>query len=140
MVNEKVLPTTLNLIELQEQQLKSARALVKGVENQIATLKEFVRANYTGDKEAFSTLAMLVKSNVCTPTRHYNKPADAILTPRYFNEAQQWREQHEQESKTDAVPALQDGALPDQAREVPAAPVQAGAALPDVESEGGAID
>jgi len=35
--------------------------------------------------------------------------------------AQQWRETHEQEGKADPVPALQDGALSDQAREVPAA-------------------
>lgn len=67
-------------------------------------------------------------------------PARIAEANRLLLEAQQWSELYEQKDQPDAVPALQAGALPDQAREVPAAPVNAGAALPDVESEGGNTD
>ena len=89
-IREKVLPVTLRLIELHEQQVKSARMLIRGVEYQIATLKEFVRANYTGDVEVFKELAKCVKTNVGTSHRHYTKWGDDALTARYFNEAREW--------------------------------------------------
>ena len=112
--------------------------LIRGVEYQIATLKEFVRANYTGDKESFSTLAMVVKSNVCTPTRHYTKWGDDALTARYFKEATEWSTKNAAQQAE--VPALREGSSADQVQEVPAASGNAGAHLPDVESEGGTAD
>lgn len=138
MVNEKVLPTTLHLIELHEQQLKSARMLIRGVEHQIATLKEFVRANYTGDKEAFKELVMYVRTNTGTSYRRYTKWGDDALTARYFNEAREWSTKNAAQQAE--VSALREGSPADEVQEVPAAPRDAGARLPDVESEGGTAE
>ena len=137
-ISEKLLPTTLHLIELHEQQLKSARMLIRGVEHQIATLKEFVRANYTGDVEAFEELVMYVKTNVGTSHRHYTKWGDDALTARYFNEAREWSTKNAAQQAE--VSALREGSTADQVQEVPTTSGNTGAHLPDVESEGGTPD
>ena len=121
--------------------MKLTREMMRVYECRIATLSEFIRANITGDEQGFKILAPIVGKGTGTTRPFYsNGLSDDVRTKKAVQLAQQWREQHEQEGKADPVPALQDGALSDQAREVPAAPVQAGATLPDVESEGGTID
>ena len=122
-------------------QRKLTMQMVHAYECRIATMSEFIRANMTGDEQAFKILAPIVGKGTGTNRPFYNAGiSDEVRTKRAVQQAQEWRTKYEQESKADHVPALQDGALSDQAREVPAAPVQAGATLSDVESEGGAID
>ena len=140
-LHDKLLANSVDMLALYEKQMKLTREMMRVYECRIATLSEFIRANFTGDEQAFKILAPIVGKGTGTTRPFYDAGiSDDVRTKRIVQQAQQWRETYEQESKADAVPALQDGALSDQAREVPAAPVQAGATLSDVESEGGAID
>ena len=140
-LHDKLLAHSVDMLALYEKQRKLALQMLHAYECRITTMSEFIRANFTGDEQAFKILAPIVGEGTGTKHPFYNAGiSDDVRTKKAVQSAQQWRETHEQESKADPVPALQDGALSDQAREVPAAPVQAGATLSDVESEGGAID
>jgi len=140
-LHDKLLAKSVDMLALYQKQLKLTKEMLHAYECRISTMEEFIRANFTGDEQAFKILAPMVGKGTGTTRPFYsNGISDDVRTKKAVQLAQQWRETHEQESKADPVPALQDGALPDQAREVPAAPVQAGTTLPDVESEGGAID
>lgn len=140
-LHDKLLANSVDMLALYEKQMKLTREMMRVQECRIATLSEFIRANITGDEQGFKILAPIVGKGTGTTRPFYNNGlSDDVRTKKAVQLAQQWREQHEQESKADPVPALQDGALSGQAREVPAAPVQAGATLPDVGSEGGVID
>lgn len=140
-LHDKLLHNSVKMLELYNKQLKLTKEMLHAYECRISTMQEFIRANFTGDEQAFKILAPIVGKGTGTTRPFYNNGlSDDVRTKKAVQLAQQWREQHEQESKADPVPALQAGALPDEAREVPAAPVNAGAALPDVESEGGNTD
>ena len=140
-LHDKLLAHSVDMLALYEKQRKLALQMLHAYECRITTMSEFIRANITGDEQSFKILAPIVGKGTGTKRPLYNAGiSDDMRTKKAVQSAQQWRETHEQESKADPVPALQDGALSDQAREVPAAPVQAGATLSDVESEGGAID
>ena len=140
-LHDKLLAHSVDMLALYEKQRKLALQMLHACECRITTMSEFIRANITGDEQAFKILAPIVGKGTGAKRPLYNAGiSDDVRTKKAVQSAQQWRETHEQESKADPVPALQDGALSDQAREVPAAPVQAGATLSDVESEGGAID
>lgn len=140
-LHDKLLRHSVKMLELYNKQLKLTKEMLHAYECRIATISEFIRANITGDEQGFKILAPIVGKGTGTTRPFYDAGlSDDARTKRIVQQAQRWREAHEQESKADPVPALQDGALSDQAREVPAAPVQAGATLPDVESEGGNTD
>ena len=140
-LHDKLLAHSVDMLALYEKQRKLTLQMLHAYECRITTMSEFIRANFTGDEQAFKILAPIVGEGTGTKHPFYsNGLSDDVRTKKAVQSAQQWRETHEQESKADPVPALQDGALSDQAREVPAASVQAGATLSDVESEGGAID
>ena len=140
-LHDKLLANSVHMLELYEKQRELTVQMVHAYECRITTMSEFIRANMTGDEQAFKILAPIVGKGTGTKRPFYNAGiSDEVRTKRAVQQAQEWRTKYEQESKADPVPALQDGALSDQAREVPAAPVQAGATLSDVESEGGAID
>lgn len=140
-LHDKLLANSVDMLALYQKQLKLTKEMLHAYECRISTMEEFIRANITGDEQGFKILAPMVGKGTGTKRPFYdNGISDGMRTKKAVQQAQQWRELHEQENQADPVPALQDGALSDQAREVPAAPVEAGATLPDVESEGGAID
>jgi hypothetical protein len=135
-ISEKVLPVTLSLIDKHEQQLKLMREMIRGVEYRIGNLKDFVRANVTGDKEAFKAIAAVVTKNVGNSRRYYdNDRVDTLTTDRIVT-----NERQKNEKRIAEVSALREASATDQVQEVPAAPSDAGAHLPDVESEGGHPD
>lgn len=140
-LHDKLLRHSVHMLELYNKQLALTKEMLHAYECRIATMENFIRANFTGDSEAFKILAPIVGKGTGTKRPFYNDGfLDAKRTKTVVKQAQQWSAAHEQKGQPDPVPALQDGALSDQAREVPAAPVQAGATLPDVESEGGNTD
>lgn len=140
-LHDKLLHNSVKMLELYNKQLKLTKEMLHAYECRISTMQEFIRANFTGDEQAFKILAPMVGKGTGTTRPFYNGGfIDASRTKKVVQQAQQWSELHEQKDQPDSVPALQAGALPDQAREVPAAPVNAGAALPDVDSEGGNTD
>ena len=140
-LHDKVLANSVKMLELYNRQLKLTKEMMSVYECRIATMQEFIRANFTGDEQAFKILAPIVGKGTGTKRPFYNAGiSDDTRTKKAVQQAQQWSELHEQKDQPDDVPALQAGALPDQTREAPAAPVNAGAALPDVESEGGNTD
>ena len=140
-LHDKLLAKSVDMLALYQKQLKLTKEMLHAYECRISTMEEFIRANITGDERVFKILAPMVGKGTGTKRPIYDSGfSDGIKTQTAVQQAQQWRELHEQENQADPVPTLQDGALSDQAREVPAAPVEAGATLPDVESEGGAID
>ena len=135
-ISEKVLPVTLSLIDKHEQQLKLMREMIRGVEYRIGNLKDFVRANVTGDKVAFAAIATVVTKNVGSSRRYYSDHRlDAQRTDVIVK-----LERELNEKRIAEVSALREGSTADQVQEVPAAPSDAGAHLPDVESEGGHPD
>lgn len=140
-LHDELLAHSVDMLALYEKQRKLTKEMLHAYECRISTMQEFIRANFTGDEQAFKILAPIVGKGTGTKRPFYNDGfLDVKRTKTVVKQAQLWREAHEQEGKADPVPALQDGALSDQAREVPAAPVQAGATLSDVESEGGNTD
>ena len=140
-LHDKLLANSVDMLALYQKQLKLTKEMLHAYECRISTMEEFIRANITGDERVFKILAPMVGKGTGTKRPIYDAGfSDGLRTKKAVQQAHQWRELHEQENQADPVPPLQDGALSDQAREVPAAPVEAGATLPDVESEGGAID
>lgn len=139
-LHDKLLRHSVHMLELYNKQLALTKQMMYGYECRIATMEDFIRANFTGDDKAFKILAPIVGKGTGTKRPFYDGWQDAKRTKTVVQQAQQWSAANEQKDQPDIVPALQAGALSDQAREVPAAPVNAGAALPDVESEGGNTD
>ena len=140
-LHDKLLHHSVKMLELYNKQLALTKEMLHAYECRIATIQEFIRANFTGDEQGFKILAPIVGKGTGTTRPFYNNGlSDDVRTKKAVQQAQQWSELHEQKDQPDSVPALQAGALSDQAREVPAAPSNAGAALPDVESEGGNTD
>lgn len=140
-IHEPVLANTLDMIGLYQQQLKLAKEMVRAVEYRIAMAEELVRANWTGDEHAFKQLAPAFAKNVGSSRRYYDQGvSDGMRTKQAVQFAQQWRTTYEPKEPAAEVPALREGSDHDQAREVPAAPRGAGQVVPDVESEGGALD
>ena len=139
-IHNALLDNSIQMVELYERQLKLTRELLRAVEYRIATVKEFVRANYTGDEHAFKALAPAVSSNTGSERRYYGDgtAVELLRTQRAFNDAVEWRKKYAAQQAE--VPALREGSTADQVQEVPAASGNTGAHLPDVESEGGTTD
>ena len=133
-LHDKLVHHSVHMLDLYQKQLRA-------FECRISTMEEFIRANVTGDEKAFKILAPMVGKGTGTKRPIYDTEFNAALkTKRFVQQAREWSAANEQKDQADTVPPLQDGALSDEARQVPATPVEAGTAVPDVESEGGAID
>lgn len=140
-LHDKLVHHSVYMLDLYQKQLKRAKEMLHAYECRITTMEEFIRANVTGDEKAFKILAPMVGKGTGTKRPIYYTEFNAALkTKRFVQQAREWSAANEQKDQADTVPPLQDGALSDEARQVPATPVEAGAAVPDVESEGGAID
>ena len=140
-LHDKLVHHSVHMLDLYLKQLKLTKEMVHAYECRITTMEEFIRANITGDERVFKILAPMVGKGSGTKRPIYDTEFNtAIKTKRFVQQAREWSAANEQKDQADTVPPLQDGALSDEARQVPATPVEAGAAVPNVESEGGAID
>lgn len=140
-LHDKLVHHSVHMLDLYQKQLKLTKEMLHAYECRITTMEEFIRANVTGDEQAFKILAPMVGKGTGTKRPFYDSGiSDGVRTKKAVQQAREWSAANEQKDQADPVPPLQDGALSDEARQVPATPVEAGAAVPDVESEGGAID
>ena len=140
-LRDKLVHHSVHMLDLYKKQLSLTKEMVHAYECRISTMEEFIRANITGDERAFKILAPMVGKGTGTKRPFYDTGfSDGIKTKKAVQQAREWSAANEQKDQADPVPPLQDGALSDEARQVPATPVEAGTAVPDVESEGGAID
>lgn len=140
-LHDKLLRHSVHMLELYNKQLALTKQMMYGYECRIATMEEFIRANFTGDSEAFKILAPIVGKGTGTKRPFYNDGfLDVKRTKTVVQQAHQWSAAHEQKDQSDPVPSLPEGDVSDAPREAPTAQLSAGAPLPDVESEGGNID
>lgn len=140
-LHDKLVHHSVHMLDLYQKQLNLTKEMMHAYECRITTMEEFIRANVTGDEKAFKILAPMVGKGTGTKRPFYDSGiSDGVRTKKAVQQAREWSAANEQKDQADPVPPLQDGALSDEARQVPATPVEAGAAVPDVESEGGAID
>ena len=75
MISRKGLELSLDLLEKYEQQIKLAEELKKGTEARKATIMEFIRANFTGDDEAFKAIrtGFLAEKGSGSTRRYYDR-------------------------------------------------------------------
>lgn len=140
-LHDKLVHHSVHMLDLYQKQLKLTKEMLHAYECRITTMEEFIRANVTGDEKAFKILAPMVGKGTGTKRPFYDTGfMDGARTKKAVQQAREWSAANEQKDQADPVPPLQDGALSDEARQVPATPVETGAAVSDVESEGGAID
>lgn len=140
-LHDKLVHHSVHMLDLYQKQLKLTKEMMHAYECRITTMEEFIRANVTGDEQAFKILAPMVGKGTGTKRPFYDSGfSDGIKTKKAVQQAREWSAANEPEEGTSAVSSLQEGSATDQARQVPATPVEAGTAVPDVESEGGAVD
>lgn len=140
-LHDKLLANSVDMLALYQKQLKLTKEMLHAYECRISTMEEFIRANITGDERAFKILAPMVGKGTGTKRPFYDTGfSDGIKTKKAVQQAREWSAANEPEEGTSAVSSLREGSTADQVQEVPAASGNAGAHLPDVESEGGTTD
>jgi hypothetical protein len=133
-IHEGMLHNTVAMLELCQRQRALAEELLRSYDCRIATLKEFIRANITGDQQGFKLLAPMVGRGTGTTRSFYpNGNSGMASTKRAVQQAKEWSKANEQKAPAGEVPALREGVASDEAREVPAPQSGAGGALPPVE-------
>ena len=102
-IHEGMLQLSLKLLEAHKKQLALSKELARGVEMRIQTMSEFIRANYTGDKEGIDALKGIVVSGNGSTKLFYSKPQyggydpERKRTAQVLELAQTWAQQKEAE-------------------------------------------
>ena len=130
-IHPKALQSSLQLYDAHARQSAIIKEMREAVEQRMRVVGDCIRANYTGDKEAFATLLRAVAKDEAVNVYRAHEDVLSWPTKAVITNARSWVDEEERAGRLSAV---QEAASSDEVREVPAP--QGGAARKNVPDGG----